>query len=101
MGDRELSEMMEELLAWTRFANHRALTDALRRTLADQKEFAVYELTDGTRTQAQVAKAAGVSQPTVSRLHAKWRRQGLLRQAGGAETHLTSPRDLGLDPPPT
>jgi CRP-like cAMP-binding protein len=99
MSARELADVLEELLAWTKFANNRALADVLRRTLGDKAAFATYELTDGTRTQSEVASEAGVTQPTVSRMYAKWRRLGLMREAGGRDVHLCRPTDLGLDPP--
>jgi hypothetical protein len=67
--DRPTNEILEELLAWTRFAHNRA-------------------------------REAGVSQPTVSRLWAKWRRLGLAREIDGRSVHLASPSDLGLSPPP-
>lgn len=99
MSERDVAEILEELLAWTRFANNRALAETLRRHLADSATFAVYELSDGTRTQSEVAIEAGVSQPTVSRNYSKWRRLGLVREVDGRVVHLCRPTDLGLEEP--
>ena len=99
MAERDLSDILEELLAWTKFAHNRALTDALQKTLSEESLFTVYELSDGTKTQAEVAKEAGVTQPTVSRMYSKWRRLGLLRQVDGSDIHLSRPTDLGLERP--
>jgi hypothetical protein len=97
--DRPTNEILEELLAWTRFAHNRALAEALARALDDGGSFRAYEASNG-RSQADVAREAGVSQPTVSRLWAKWRRLGLAREIDGRRVHLASPSDLGLSPPP-
>jgi CRP-like cAMP-binding protein len=99
MAQRDLVDVLEELLAWTKFANNRSLADILRRALNDRAAFTIYDLSDGTRTQAEVAKEAGVSQPTVSRMYGKWRRLGLVREVDGRDLHLSRPSDLGLDCP--
>jgi CRP-like cAMP-binding protein len=99
MTDRSVAEILEELLAWTKFASNEALLETLRSTLADREEFLAYEASDGTRTQAQVAEAAGISQPTVSRMWSRWRRLGLLRVVDGRGHHLASAAELGLTPP--
>jgi CRP-like cAMP-binding protein len=99
MPGRDLADILEELLAWTKFANNRVLADVLRRSLTDKGAYLTYELSDGTRTQAVVAKQAGVSQPTVSRMYAKWRRLGLVREVDGRDVHLSRPSDLGVESP--
>lgn len=98
MAERTTDEILEELLAWTKFANNRALSETLTRVLDDSSAFKAYEASNG-RSQAEVASAAGISQPTVSRLWAKWRRLGLVRDVAGRSVHLTAPTDLGLVPP--
>jgi hypothetical protein len=96
---REVADILEELLAWTRFAHLDVMKRALRDALGDAKAFRAYELSDGTRSQAEVATAAGVSQPTVSRMWSRWERLGLMRDVDGKLVHLARPSDLGLEPP--
>jgi CRP-like cAMP-binding protein len=94
---RPIDETLEELLAWTKFAHRRQLVDELREVLSDPKHLAAFEASDGTRTQGEIAKAAGISQPTVSSLWGKWRRLGLVRDVDGKAAHLVRPSDLGLE----
>jgi CRP-like cAMP-binding protein len=98
MTERTTTDILEELLAWTKFANVRDLAETLRQVLDDKGSYRAYEASDG-RTQAEVVKASGVTQPTVSRLWSKWRRLGLVRDRDGRTIHLASPSDLGLSPP--
>lgn len=96
-GDDRLVELMEELVAWTKFAHQEMLIAVWRKVLADEKHLVAYELTDGTRTQRDVADASGLSQPTISALWQKWRRTGLARELpGGKVRHLARPSDFGV-----
>lgn len=96
MGDLE-GKLLEQLLAWIRFANRSAFIDALHEYLKDPRHLKAYELSDGHRTQPDVAKETGLSQPTVSNLWAKWRRLGLVIDRGGRAEHLWRPSDLGFE----
>lgn len=97
---REVAEILEELLAWTRFAHTEGLRGLLRTELSERASFIAFQLSDGSRSQREVAEAAGVSQPTISRWWARWSRQGIMRQVGETPTHLIDPADLGLEVPP-
>jgi hypothetical protein len=94
--DRQTS-LLEELVAWTRFAHREALVRALDHVLADERHLRAYELTDGTRTQSEVATEAGLSQPSVSGLWQKWRRLGLAHDQGGKTVQLVRPSDIGIE----
>jgi hypothetical protein len=96
-------ELLDELVAWTRFANMERLTNVLQRALADTRHLIAYEASDGTRSQGEVARRAGISQPTVSGLWARWRRIGIVREHDGRVRHLIRPSDIGLidDAPPS
>ncbi len=94
-----VAELLEELVAWTRFANQDAITATWKKVLADEKHLLAYELTDGTRTQQQVAEGCGLTQPSVSVLWQRWRRLGLVRETANKKLrHLARPSDLGLTP---
>ena len=99
MSERQ-EELLEEILAWTRFSNRSDFIKALKDILADPKHLLAFELTDGSRTQTEVAKESGLSQPRVSTLWAKWRRLGLLMERSGRTVHLARPSDLGIEPRP-
>ncbi len=89
--------LLEELVAWTRFANRNALIELLNTELKDPKHLLAFELSDGSRTQKQVGDAAGLSQPAVSILWKKWRRLGIARDADGRLTHIARPTDIGME----
>jgi CRP-like cAMP-binding protein len=94
--DRQL-ELLEELVAWTKFAQLNALIAVWRTVLADDKHLIAYELTDGSKTQRDVAESSGLSQPTISSLWQKWRRNGLARELpSGKVRHLARPSDFGV-----
>ena len=94
----EERELLEELVAWARFQNRAAFVDVVRTVMSDPRHLRAYEATDGSRTQAQVATYAGLGQPTVSGLWARWRRMGLLL---GPERpkHILRPSDAGIEVP--
>jgi hypothetical protein len=89
-------QLLSEILAWTRFQNLERLAKVLQVVLKDTRHLAAYEATDGTRSQADVARVAGLSQPSVSGLWAKWRRLALVIDIDGRPRHLVSPSDIGL-----
>jgi len=92
-------ELLEELVAWQRFAHRDALARLWGQILADPRHLIGYELSDGTRTQKQVGEMSGLSQPTISGLWTKWRRMGLLRESRGQLMHIARPSDLGIPVP--
>lgn len=97
MSDARQIELLEELVVWARFANRRAILDSWDSVLSDDKHLLAYELSDGSRTQQQVAKAAGLSQATVSGLWGRWRRMGLARVDGKTVCHIARPSDFGME----
>jgi hypothetical protein len=95
-GVATTTQLLAELVAWTRFANLERLTATLRIVLKDPRHLAAYEATDGTHSQMEVARLSGLSQPSVSGLWTKWRRLALVLDSDGRTTHLVRPSDLGL-----
>lgn len=93
------SEILEELLSWTRFSQRQAFAEVLSFVLASRKDYEAFELSDGSRSQADIAKTVGLSQPTVSRLWTKWRHLGLVRDTDGKVAYLAKPSDLGVARP--
>ena len=91
--------LLRELVAWTRFANRRAFVETILATMTDPKHLRAFEATDGTKSQSDVAAFAGLSQPSVSALWARWRRLGLVEPVDGRVKHLARPSDLGIEIP--
>lgn len=96
-NDEENLALLSELVLWTRFLAREPLQSALRDTLQDRRHQWAYELTDGNRTQAEIAKVVGLDQTTVSDLWTKWRRLGLLDDRSRRPRKLISLTDLGWD----
>lgn len=97
-----IEDLLEELVAWTRFAHREAFVQAVRQATHDPRHLRALESTDGTRTQGEIATLSGLSQPTVSRLWIAWRRLGLVKMAsGGKAQHLVRPSDIGIPMPGT
>lgn len=95
-NDRAIT-LLEELLVWTKFTARPAILASWDAILSDDRHLLAYELSDGSRTQAQVAEATGLSQPTISNLWAKWRRLGIARPQGKTVIHIARPSDFGMD----
>jgi hypothetical protein len=96
-ADERVIELLEELVAWTRFGSRYALLELWESALKDDKHLLAYELTDGTRGQKDVGDAAGLSQPTVSLLWQRWRKLGIVRATGSRIAHLARPSEMGME----
>ncbi|MGD0862944.1 MAG: hypothetical protein ABSA21_09300 [Candidatus Limnocylindrales bacterium] len=92
-------QLLDELLAWTRFTARPQLVETLGAVLKDPKHLRAFEATDGEAGQNEVALFAGLSQPAVSKLWARWSRLGLLVDRGKKPMHLARPSDLGIEIP--
>lgn len=95
--DERVVSLLEELVVWTKFASRQAIVTAWDKILSDDRHLWAYELSDGSRTQSQVAQASGLSQPTISNLWTRWRRLGIARSHGKTVIHLARPSDLGME----
>lgn len=92
-----IAQLLEELIAWTRFANRQALLETLNQVLSDDRHLRAFELTDGAHSQTEIAAEVGIGQSTVSGLWQKWRRLGLARDQGNKVVHLVHPADIGME----
>ena len=92
-------ELLREILHWQRFQNRQALRAALEEILSSESDRKIYELTDGKRSQPEIAKRAKVSQPTISNKWKGWRMLGIvyeLPDEPGRCCHLASLESVGL-----
>lgn len=97
-GER-IIELLTEILRWQRFQNRQALRSLLDEVLGSDADRLIYDLTDGKNSQPQIAKAAKVSQPTISYKWKAWRQLGImyeLPEEPGRCRHLASLEALGL-----
>jgi len=96
-NEERIISLLEDLVAWQRLAARENLLPFLKQVLADPRHLKAFELSNGNRTQQQVADGAGISQPLVSQLWGRWRRLGIAREKGGKTAHLVSASDYGLE----
>src|SRR3990170_3448815 len=100
MSDKdETVELLREIVHWQRFQNRQALRAALEEILLSETDRKIYALTDGSRSQPEIAKAAGVSQPTISNKWKAWRTLGIvyeLPNEPGRCRHLASLESVGI-----
>ena len=100
MNDTETNDLLHEMVLWLRFQNRSALQSRLRDVLSSDSDKIIYDQSDGTASQPEIAKAAGVSQPTVSTKWKAWRQLGIVYEIeGGRCRHLADLRSVGIDPP--
>jgi len=100
MPDTKVHELLTEIVQWQRFQNRQTLRAILGELLVTDTDRLIYELTDGKNSQPQIAKAAKVSQPTISYKWKAWRKLGIIHEIPeepGRCRHLASLDSLGLD----
>ena len=93
----QLVGLMTEMVAWLRFENRSALRSALGEILSTDNDRAIYELTDGARTQTAIAGEVGVSPRAVGYKWEAWSNAGVVFRPAGAKhlRHLASIESLG------
>jgi len=101
MADEEqVIESLREIIYWLRFQNRQALRAAIEEILVTDTDRKIYALTDGKKSQPEIARLAGVSQPTISLKWKAWRKLGIIYEIldePGRCRHLASPEFLGFD----
>ena len=98
-GTFEVIELLREIVQWQRFRNRQSLRSALEEILQSESDRTIYALTDGDHSQPQIAKAAMVSQPTVSNKWKAWKKLGIVYETQdepGRCRHLASLEMVGL-----
>ena len=98
-GD-QINGALQEIVLWLRFQNRQALRAVLAEVLTTTSDRRIYEMTDGLKSQPQLAKQAGVSQPTVSIKWKAWRNLGIvyeMPEEPGRCRHLANLRSVGLE----
>ena len=97
--ESESVNLLRELVQWQRFQNRPLLRARLEEVLVSHTDRMIYSLTDGTRSQPEIAAKVKVSQPTISNKWKTWRTLGIvyeLAEEPGRCKHLASLEAVGL-----
>lgn len=98
--EQQIVESLREIVHWLRFQNRQALRAAVEEILTTKTDRTIYALTDGKKSQPEIARRAGVSQPTISGKWKAWRKLGIVYEVldePGRCRHLASLESLGLE----
>lgn len=87
----------EEQLRWLRAAAMPQVRETVDAALSKAEMRRAFELYNGKRTGAEIAKAVGVSPQSISNWTKRWRNLGIAFEVeGGANCHLVSLESLEL-----
>ena len=75
--DNDQTDLLREILKWIRFAGMKGVKEQLEATLETDQKKSVYQLSDGSKTVADINKITGVSTGAISGYWKKWVRLGL------------------------
>lgn len=98
--DESDDALLREVVMWLRFQNREPLRAALTKALTGDSDYAIYELTDGTKSQGEIARALKVAQSGVSNKWRAWRAAGIVYEVPGESgrcCHLSSLASLGVE----
>jgi len=73
-----IENMLTEILTWIRVGNLQQLRNLLAQELDSSEKMRIFELTDGIKSQQEVASLTGVSRSTISYYWQKWYGLGIL-----------------------
>lgn len=97
---RQIELRVDEICMWLRFQNRSALKVLLEDVLHSHRDRLIYELTDGSKSATEIAQAAGVSQPRISQVWARWKELGIVMELPGTRgryRHICGLGQLGLE----
>src|SRR3990172_8932618 len=100
MAEDRTQELLHEILLWMRFQNRQTFKTLLNEVLSSDADRRIYNLSDGERSQPEIARAAGVSQPTVSLKWKAWKNLGIVYEVPngtGRCRHLASLGSFVMD----
>ena len=73
----DVLEIITEIRNMLRVSTYSDMRESLIRSIGSGAERAAYSLTDGQRTQSEIAKLVSVTQPSVSNWWKKWNKLGV------------------------
>jgi len=99
----KMIQLLEELVRWTKVTSIPHVKTLLEQILQSPEEKIAYQASDGSKTQAEIAKITGVSQMTISNYGKKWVRNGIAKAVvttkGQRAIRLFSLEDFGIEVP--
>lgn len=99
----EQSELLKEILKWIKFAGMKGVKDQLEATLETDQKKTVYQLSDGSKTIADINKMTGVSTGSISGYWQKWVKlalgQKIAVKGGDRFKRSFDLEDLGIEVP--
>lgn len=98
-GDIEVSQLLREILNWTRAASFHSVRALLEEALPDAKSRSVYQMCDGAKSADQIRVACKVSPNFVVALTQKCVSMGIMEQRTDKKrVRLFDLTDFGLAP---
>jgi hypothetical protein len=99
----EQTELLKEILKWIKFAGMKGVKDQVEATLETDQKKTVYQLSDGSKTIADINKITGVSAGSISGYWQKWSRlalgQKIAVKGGDRFKRSFDLEDLGIEMP--
>jgi|SRR5579862_7312742 hypothetical protein len=97
-AEKEILATLKEILKWIRIQAQPIAKARIEGALREAGHRRLYQSLDGERTQGQLAKGLGTSQPTVSRLISLWARLGIVEETSpGRYSRTFDLNALGID----
>lgn len=94
-----IEKLLEDIRIWIRIGNLRQLRDMLVQELDSYEKMRIFELTDGTRSQKEIASRTKVSRSTISYYWQKWSGLGILttsKQRKGRMKKIVTLDEVGI-----
>jgi hypothetical protein len=97
-------ELLRELVAYTRAANHLTITKVLETILDSDDKRLVYQLSDGDASARDIQRLSGVNKDSISEWWREWEQIGIAQQSRssnvkGRRQRLFSLSDFGIAVP--
>lgn len=109
MLEREILDVLEEILIWTKASSFRSVKGVVEEVFSESRpeERLAYELLDGRITQGEIVNKCKsivgpdckISAPTLSIWITKWEKMGLAKKKEGKNFRCFSLVDFGIDVP--
>jgi len=96
---KDVSERLDELIAWQRFESLPKLRTVLVKELDSDAKKVDYEMTDGEKSRRDIALALGISDDNIQRWWEKWYELAVVRPSEkfkGRPQHIVSLEDVGI-----
>lgn len=96
----EQTKILKEILKWIKITRQKTLKDNSEKLFSNNKEMAVFELTDGEKSSRDIEKITGVNYKKVQSLWKKWIDANIAepceKYGGGRCIKLFNLADFGL-----